>query len=173
MCGYLSLRACQLSLAGVVTGGGAAPVKRWFSLHSDFVLYTFKSESDCQALTATPMPGYTVLTGPELKGESGIAEKDRDKTIKMFYAPLMTSQPCSSSVSAACRKAYFFTGTCLAEVKRLGLRWPPLCASLASLASLASFPTLASFVPFRLSVVAFVHSLRRLSHSFFHTLSCL
>ena len=127
MCGYLSLRACQLSLAGVVTGGGAAPVKRWFSLHSDFVLYTFKSESDCQALTATPMPGYTVLTGPELKGESGIAEKDRDKTIKMFYAPLMTSQPCSSSVSAACRKAYFFTGTCLAEVKRLGWRWPPLC----------------------------------------------
>ena len=124
MCGYLSLRACQLSLAGVVTGGGAAPVKRWFSLHSDFVLYTFKSESDCQAMTATPMPGYTVLTGLELKGESGIAEKDRDKTIKMFYAPLMTSQP--SSVSAACRKAYFFTGSSVVEVKRLGLHRPSL-----------------------------------------------
>ena len=158
MCGYLSLRACQLSLAGVVTGGGAAPVKRWFSLHSDFVLYTFKSESDCQALTATPMPGYTVLTGPELKGESGIAEKDREKTIKMFYAPLMTSQPCSSSVSAACRKAYFFTGTCLAEVKRLGLHWPPLCASFAT------------FVSFFLSVYA---SFVSLEFSFFSILSCL
>lgn len=125
MCGYLSLRACQLSLSGVVTGSGAGPVKRWFSLHSDFVLYTFKSEYDCHALTATPMPGYTILTGQELKGETGVPERDRDKTIKMFYAPLMTSQ--QSSLSAACRKAYFFTGSAQVEVKRSGQRVCPVC----------------------------------------------
>jgi len=132
MCGYLSLRACQLSLTGAVTGGGAAPVKRWFSLHSDFVLYTFKNETDSQALTATPMPGHTILTGPELKGEPGVPERDRERTIKMFYAPLMTSQ--QSSVAAACRKAYFFTGSSNADVKRSGSL--PSLASTASLASL-------------------------------------
>ena len=35
-------------------------VKRWFALHSDFVLYSFKCEDDDHALTATPVPGYTV-----------------------------------------------------------------------------------------------------------------
>jgi hypothetical protein len=114
LCGFLSLRVCQLSPTGALTGGGGTPVKRWFALHSDFVLYTFKTEADCHALTATPMPGYTILTGPELKGEPGIG--DRERTIKMFYAPQMTSQ--QSSVSAACRKAYLFTGSSPAEVKR-------------------------------------------------------
>lgn len=35
-------------------------VKRWFALHTDFVLYSFKCEADDQALTATPVPGFTV-----------------------------------------------------------------------------------------------------------------
>ncbi len=114
----MTLRGCQLSLTGVVTGSGASSVKRWFALHSDFVLYTFKAEEDCHALTATPMPGYTVLSGLELKGEPGVVDRDRDRTIKMFYAPLMTSQQSAASVSAACRKAYFFVGGSPAEVKR-------------------------------------------------------
>ena len=118
MCGFMTLRGCQLSLTGVVTGSGASSVKRWFALHSDFVLYTFKAEEDCHALTATPMPGYTVLSGLELKGEPGVVDRDRDRTIKMFYAPLMTSQQSAASVSAACRKAYFFVGGSPAEVKR-------------------------------------------------------
>jgi hypothetical protein len=118
MCGFMTLRGCQLSLTGVVTGSGTSSVKRWFALHSDFVLYTFKAEEDCHALTATPMPGYTVLSGLELKGEPGVVDRDRDRTIKMFYAPLMTSQQSAASVSAACRKAYFFVGGSPAEVKR-------------------------------------------------------
>ena len=100
-------------------GGGAASVKRWFALHDDFVLYTFASETDSHALTATPMPGYTVLSGPELKGEPGVAERDRERTIKMFYAPLMTSPQTSlGAMAAACRKAYFFVGSSPVEVKR-------------------------------------------------------
>lgn len=35
-------------------------VRRWFALHTDFVLYSFKCEADEQALTATPVPGFTV-----------------------------------------------------------------------------------------------------------------
>ncbi len=119
MSGFMTLRACQLGLTGSVMGGGAAPVKRWFALHDDFVLYTFASETDSHALTATPMPGYTVLSGPELKGEPGVAERDRERTIKMFYAPLMTSPQTSlGAMAAACRKAYFFVGSSPVEVKR-------------------------------------------------------
>lgn len=35
-------------------------VSRWFALHSDFVLYSFRSHTDRQAMTATPVPGFTV-----------------------------------------------------------------------------------------------------------------
>ena len=121
MSGYMTLR--QLSLSGAGIGSGAATTKRWFALHQDFVLYTFRSETDCHALTATPMPGYTVLSGQEVKGEPGVSDRDRERTIKMFYAPLMTSQGSaahSAAVSAACRKAYFFVAANSDEVKRSG-----------------------------------------------------
>ena len=140
MCGFMTLRACQLSLTGVVTGSGASSVKRWFALHSDFVLYTFKTDEDVHALTATPMPGYTVLSGLELKGEPGVVDRDRDRTIKMFYAPLMTSQQSAASVSAACRKAYFFVGGSPADVKRSDTR------VLCSFVRLSVFVFLSSFV---------------------------
>ena len=88
-------------------GSRSASAKRYFILLPDFVLYSFRSEDDSCALTATPLPGYTVLTGPGLKGdkEGGCQEKDRDKVIKMFH-------PSSS------KRTYYFAGTSPTEVVR-------------------------------------------------------
>jgi hypothetical protein len=36
-------------------------VGRWFALHPDFVLYSFRSHKDQRAVTATPIPGYTIV----------------------------------------------------------------------------------------------------------------
>ena len=117
MSGYLVLKP------GSSTGPAynSADAKRWFSLHRDFVLYTFRSEGERHALTATPMPGYTVLQGHELKGDSSVAERDREKIIKMFFQP--KQQPVSggavSAVSAAqLRKVYYFAGNSVEEVQR-------------------------------------------------------
>jgi len=44
-------------------------VRRWFVLLPDFVLYSFKVHTDQHAMTATPIPGYTVDKGKEFKGE--------------------------------------------------------------------------------------------------------
>ena len=62
----------------------AMSVKGWFALLPDFVLYAFRTELDERAMTATPLPGYTVLTGAQLRGDPSVAERDRDKIIKMF-----------------------------------------------------------------------------------------
>ena len=78
--------------------------KRYFILLADFVLYSFRTEQEGHALTATPLPGYTVVTGQALKGDSGCSEKDRDKVIKMFH-------PSS-------KRTYYFAGTNPAEVER-------------------------------------------------------
>ncbi|KAG1693329.1 FYVE, RhoGEF and PH domain-containing protein 4 [Nymphon striatum] len=43
---------------------GKSWVKRWFALHPDFVLYSFKTHDDDHAVTSTPIPGY-VVTLPE------------------------------------------------------------------------------------------------------------
>ncbi|KAG8212726.1 hypothetical protein J437_LFUL019655, partial [Ladona fulva] len=40
---------------------GKSWVLRWFSLHHDFVLYSYRSSTDKQAMTATPLPGFTVV----------------------------------------------------------------------------------------------------------------
>ena len=104
------------------------PVKRWFALLPDFVLYTFRNETDIQAQTATPMPGYTIVSGPELKGDPTVAEKDRDRVIKMCYAPAQhpmannqgagINSLAASTSSLVCRKAYYFAGTSTGEVER-------------------------------------------------------
>jgi hypothetical protein len=39
-------------------------VRRWFALHPDFVLYSFRSHKDQRAMTATPIPGYTIAKVP-------------------------------------------------------------------------------------------------------------
>lgn len=87
-------------------GSKSVSNKRYFILLSDFVLYSFRSEVDNSALTATPLPGFTILTGAQLKGDSGsgCSEKDRDKVIKMFH-------PSS-------KRTYYFAGTNPSDVER-------------------------------------------------------
>ncbi|CAK9805223.1 FYVE, RhoGEF and PH domain-containing protein 4 [Anthophora quadrimaculata] len=60
--------------------------RRWFALHVDFVLYTFKSESENMALTATPMPGFIVTEGSNLSDEDPLSSKDRSKALKMHHS---------------------------------------------------------------------------------------
>lgn len=126
------VRASQVRPNGAPSPGGlqssttstsrvtSKAIKRWFSLHSDFVMYTFQRENDTHALTATPMPGYTLLTGPELKGDAVVSDKDRAKTIKMFYTPFQLSSPRAPE----CSKAYYFTCSSADEAKRLAKACP-------------------------------------------------
>ncbi|XP_076760404.1 FYVE, RhoGEF and PH domain-containing protein 1 isoform X2 [Xylocopa sonorina] len=60
--------------------------RRWFALHVDFVLYTFKSEFENTALTATPMPGFIVTEGIELSVEDPLSSKDRSKALKIHHS---------------------------------------------------------------------------------------
>ncbi|XP_017884010.1 FYVE, RhoGEF and PH domain-containing protein 4-like [Ceratina calcarata] len=60
--------------------------RRWFALHVDFVLYTFKSESENMAITATPMPGFLVTDGIHLPEEDPLSSKDRPKALKMHHS---------------------------------------------------------------------------------------
>lgn len=57
-------------------------VTRWFALHSDFVLYSFRSHNDKEAMTATPVPGFTVSLVVDNKGEQ---ETSKEKMFKMFH----------------------------------------------------------------------------------------
>lgn len=61
-------------------------IRRWFALRIDFVLYTFKSESESMALTATPMPGFIVTEGVKLSDEDPLSFKDRPKALKMHHS---------------------------------------------------------------------------------------
>lgn len=61
-------------------------VKRWFALHTDFVLYSFKCEADDQALTATPVPGFTVTHLQGTRNESGISDKEKERAFKLHHA---------------------------------------------------------------------------------------
>ena len=60
--------------------------KRWFSLHVDFVLYSFKSDTETTALTATPMPGFTVTEGMDLHDEDPLNIKDRIRAFKIHHS---------------------------------------------------------------------------------------
>jgi len=85
-------------------GSKSSSNKRFFLLLPDFVLYSFRSEVDPCALTATPVPGFSILTGSQLKGDSGCSEKDRDKVIKMYHPPS--------------KRTYYFAGTSAPDVER-------------------------------------------------------
>ncbi|KAG8038872.1 hypothetical protein G9C98_003179 [Cotesia typhae] len=60
--------------------------RRWFALHPDFVLYTFKSDSESLALTATPMPGYTLTEGNELPEDDPLSQRDRKGSFKIYHS---------------------------------------------------------------------------------------
>ncbi|XP_031788464.1 FYVE, RhoGEF and PH domain-containing protein 1 [Nasonia vitripennis] len=60
--------------------------RRWFALHNDFVLYTFKTESERTAMTATPMPGFTVTEGTDLPDEDALNAKDRVRAFKIHHS---------------------------------------------------------------------------------------
>ena len=85
-------------------GSKSASAKRFFLLAADFVLYSFRAEADPAALTATPVPGFSVLTGPGLKGDGACAERDRDRVIKMWH-------PQS-------KRTYYFAGNQTGDVER-------------------------------------------------------
>ena len=118
MSGYLVLKPSSQTSASFRSAAG----KRWFALLPDFVLYTYRTEGDAFALTATPMPGYTVLYGNELKGDGSVSEKDRDKIIKMVFLPsAFVGGHGGLQVGGAqsgYRKAYYFAGTQPEEVER-------------------------------------------------------
>ena len=106
--GFLKLRALNAR-----TGNVEKPSKRWFVLKGNFVLYSYHKETDSQALTASPLPGYTILHGDELKGDEFVHEGDRDRVIKMFVrrSSFVSYGDGSSTLklqNAACKKAYYF-----------------------------------------------------------------
>lgn len=61
-------------------------IRRWFALHIDFVLYSFKSETERMAMTATPMPGFMVTDGASLPDEDPLSSKDRIRAFKMHHS---------------------------------------------------------------------------------------
>ncbi|XP_069692894.1 FYVE, RhoGEF and PH domain-containing protein 2-like [Periplaneta americana] len=89
-------------------------VRRWFALHPDFVLYSFRSHKDQRAMTATPLPGYTIAKVLELKGESF---NDKEKVFKMYHA----------------KKMYYFQG----ESKEIVEKW----VSVLQMAAQAELPS--------------------------------
>jgi hypothetical protein len=85
-------------------GSKPAPAKRYFLLLPDFVLYSYRSEADPAALTATPVPGFTVHAGGQLKGDSNAPDKDRDRIVKLVHPPS--------------KRTYYFAGTTAQDVER-------------------------------------------------------
>lgn len=119
MSGYLVLKPSSSQSSG---SARSVAGKLWFALLPDFVLYTYRTENDERALTATPMPGYAVLYGNELRGDGSVMERDRDKIIKMVFLPsTFVGGHGGLQVGGAqngYRKAYYFAGTQPEEVER-------------------------------------------------------
>ena len=85
-------------------GSKPATAKRYFVLRPDFVLYSFRTETDGAALTATPIPGFCVSTGAERKGDAHAPEKDRGRIIKLHHP--------------SNKRLYYFAGISEPEVER-------------------------------------------------------
>lgn len=64
-------------------------IPRWFSLHDDFVLYSFRSHEDDRALTSMPVPGYTVSLpekGDNVDGRENVFKVFHKKKVYYFQA---------------------------------------------------------------------------------------
>eukprot|EP00095_Tigriopus_kingsejongensis_P002275 maker-scaffold365_size194585-snap-gene-0.22 protein:Tk02275 transcript:maker-scaffold365_size194585-snap-gene-0.22-mRNA-1 annotation:"and ph domain-containing protein 4" len=94
--------------------------KRWFVLLRDFVLYSFKNQNDSRALTAMPLPGYTVAFGlDDLKHDSLVPEKERERTIRIQHGSLSSSFGGTVGTGQhALKKAYYLVGSNLEETQR-------------------------------------------------------
>ena len=113
--GYLSLKSGE----GLFGGGSKQPQKRWFALLPDFVLYSFKSEESTEALTATPMPGHTIMGGAELRGDTNVSDKEKDKVVKLFYASnLFNNNSNAHPAPVMARKTYYLVGSSKDEMER-------------------------------------------------------
>ena len=113
--GYLSLKSGE----GLFGGGSKQPQKRWFALLPEFVLYSFKSEDASEALTATPMPGWSVMGGDELKGDTNVSDKEKDKVVKLFYASnLFNNNSNAHPAPVMARKTYYLVGSSKDEMER-------------------------------------------------------
>ncbi|XP_066593919.1 FYVE, RhoGEF and PH domain-containing protein 2-like [Prorops nasuta] len=77
-------------------------IRRWFALHGDFVLYSFKSETEKMAMTATPMPGFMITEGTKLPDEDPLNTKDRIRAFKMHHS----------------RKSYYFQASTQKETEK-------------------------------------------------------
>ena len=118
--GYLHLKS------GVSGGGGSKPVKRWFALLPDFVLYSFKSNEASEALTATPIPGLTVMGGADWKGDAMVS--DKDKTLKLCYSSVTVPSNNNSQVPLAARKTYYLMANTKEDIERYSTPYvAPFC----------------------------------------------
>ena len=110
---------CQSILSGYLHlksgSGGTKPVKRWFALLPDFVLYSFKSNEASEALTATPIPGLMVMGGSDWKGDAMVS--DKDKTLKLCYSTVTPSNN-NSHVPLAARKTYYLMANTKEDIER-------------------------------------------------------
>ena len=114
--GYLTLKSGE----GLFGSGSRQPQKRWFALLPDFVLYSFKSEESTEALTATPIPGHTILGGAEIKSDTNVSDKDKERVIKLFYASNQFNNNSNAHpVPVVARKTYYLTGNSKDEMERL------------------------------------------------------
>lgn len=110
--------------------------ERWFVLLYDFVLYSFKKQTDPVALTATPLPGYTVSMGLEdLQHDPAVLEKDKERTIRIQHNSLCSSTSTTASNTninqsgpsnnsgqpsghASFKKVYYLVGSNVANTRR-------------------------------------------------------
>lgn len=76
---------------------GTSWARRWFALHRDFVLYSFKSDGDFLPLTSMPVPGFLV----------GVAEKGDGVDLKFPVFKLYHQ-----------KKTYFFQASDTEELER-------------------------------------------------------
>jgi len=120
--GYMLLRAYDVK-SGQIT----KPVRRWFVLRDNFVLYSYEHRKDEQALTATPLPGHTIATGcQELEGDEAVPnDQDKNAIIKMFVLPpsvmaaaAVNSNAVGGGKNAIYKKAYYFKSKSASDAQK-------------------------------------------------------